>query len=103
MTNQEFGILFKKHIEAYEPDKLLDLAVSICKKLYFDYQTFTESHQWGDADLLMDAINLCDTTEVALIEEQVIEEMLIKIEPITPDSDDLEIGIAHTLSILVVQ
>lgn len=62
----------------------------ICKKLYFEYQKFVEIYQWGDVDLLMDAINLCNRSienEVAVTQ---IKELIHKVDLVTPHMNDFE-------------
>jgi len=60
----------------------------ICKKLYLDYKNFVEVNQWGDADLLMGTINICDSSIAQLPDIAKIKEFISKIDLITPHMDD---------------
>jgi uncharacterized protein YjaG (DUF416 family) len=88
MNYKEYVWLFKKQLETLSFQKQLDFAFTICKKLYFDYEKFVEVHQWGDAELLMDAIKLCEQGRAGLVDIQEIEKMLESVDSITPDMDD---------------
>jgi uncharacterized protein YjaG (DUF416 family) len=71
---------------SYKPQ--LKFAVLICKKLYFDYQKFTEIYNWGNADLLMDAILISERAIENTIDINVVNLLLPKIDLIVPDMDD---------------
>jgi uncharacterized protein YjaG (DUF416 family) len=88
MNHQEYTTLLKSNTFtlAYKPQ--LKFAVLICKKLYFDYQKFTEVYNWGDANLLMDAILICEQAIENAIDINQVKELLPKIESIAPDMDD---------------
>jgi uncharacterized protein YjaG (DUF416 family) len=88
MNYREYTTILKSQTssQAYLPQ--LKFAVLICKKLYFDYQNFTEVEKWGDANLLMDAINLCQQSIENSINAEEVEALLPKIDLITPDMDD---------------
>jgi uncharacterized protein YjaG (DUF416 family) len=94
MNYKEYVLLFRKQLEALSYQKQFDLALAVCKKLYFDYEKFVEVHQWGDADLLMHAIKLCEQGKAGLIDRWEIEKMLPRLDAIIPDMDDFgdEIG-----------
>ncbi len=47
-------------------------------------------HQWGDVDLLVDAIKLCEQGKTEPANKSKIEEMLLKVEKNTPHMDDFE-------------
>lgn len=66
----------------------LKFAALICKKLYFDYEKFTELENWGNADLLMDAINVCQNALEQPADSDIIKAVLPQIEQITPDMGD---------------
>ena len=88
MNYREYTTILKSQTssQAYLPQ--LKFAVRICKKLYFDYRNFTEVEKWGDANLLMDAINLCQQAIQNSINAEEVKALLPKIDLITPDMDD---------------
>ncbi len=88
MNYKEYVLLFKKQLYALPYQKQFELALTVCKKLYFDYEKFVQVHQWGDIDLLMDAIKLCDQGKAGLVDRLEIERMLPRVDAITPDMDD---------------
>lgn len=88
MNYKEYVSLFKKQLDTLPYQKQFDLAITVCKKLYFDYEKFVEVHQWGDADLLMEAIKLCERGKAGLVDRLEIEKMLPKVDAITPHMDD---------------
>jgi uncharacterized protein YjaG (DUF416 family) len=58
------------------------------EKLYVDYKRFSEIENWGNADLLMDAINVCQQALQNSIDNSKIKELLPQIDSITPHMDD---------------
>ena len=88
MNYKEYVSLFKKQLETLPYQKQFELAHTVCKRLYFDYEKFVEVHQWGDADLLMDAIKLCEQGKAGLVDKLEIEKMLPRVDSITPHMDD---------------
>ena len=88
MNYRDFIRILKNQTTSQLYKEQLHFAILICKKLYFDYQKFTEKYQWGDADLLMDAINLCQQSIENYANISQIKELLPKINSITPDMDD---------------
>jgi uncharacterized protein YjaG (DUF416 family) len=88
MNYKEYVSTFKSQLDTLSYQKQVDLALTVCKKLYPDYMKFVEVHQWGDADLLMKAITLCERGQTGLVDKVAIEKMLPKVDAITPDMDD---------------
>ena len=88
MNYRDYTTLLKSQTssQAYQP--LLEFAVLICKKLYFDYQKFTEVEKWGDANLLMDAIKICQQTLENTADTNEVKALIPQIDSITPDMDD---------------
>ena len=76
----------KTNLQPYK--KQLEFAVMICKKLYCEYQQFVKVYQWGDADLLMDAINVCQQSIENSADIYSIKELILKIDIIIPHMDD---------------
>ncbi len=94
MDYSDFTSKFKKQIASIPIKKQFVLALTICKNLYADYQNFVMVHNWGDTDLLMDAIRLCEKTNLVAIDKVKIQETILKIDSIIPDTEDFgdEIG-----------
>jgi uncharacterized protein YjaG (DUF416 family) len=88
MNYQEFTTLLKNQTSAQPYEPQLKFAVLICKKLYFNYQKFTEVYKWGDAELLMDAITICQQTIENPVDINQIKAIIPKINLIAPDIDD---------------
>ena len=88
MNYEEFNTEIKKQIEFLSYERRLEFAILIAKRLYFDYQKFSEVYNWGDPDLLMDGINICQQSLSYFIDNNQINELLLKIDLIRPDMDD---------------
>jgi uncharacterized protein YjaG (DUF416 family) len=88
MKYEEFIATFKKQVYALSAERLLHFALSVCKKLYFDYENFSVKHKWGNADLLMDAINFCEQAKTNSLEKAQVEVVLAEVVAITPDMDE---------------
>jgi len=88
MRYEEFLFRFNKQVFDLEYCRQLDLAISICKKLFFDYDEFTKKYQWGNSDILLDAIAICEQARLYPVNNSLVEQFLMKVDAITPDMDD---------------
>lgn len=88
MNYKEFSTTLKGQVDLLSYQKGLELAVAISKKLFFEYHNFYKNHQWGDPDLLLDAINICEASLSGVIDPSVVSESIHKIEAFTPDTED---------------
>ena len=114
MKYKEFTDSLKMQISALPFARQLDFAITICKRLYFDYQKFYNYEEWGNPELLMDAIKFCEQAKKVSPIKSEIETWLIKVEAITPDTEDFgdELGsyalnaciaVLHTLQFLLTK
>jgi uncharacterized protein YjaG (DUF416 family) len=94
MNYPEFISAFKNQVSALPYRRQLEFAIAISKTLFPEYQAFFEYHNWGNPDLLLDAINMAEQSFNSSIEQEKIEEMIPKIDSIVPHMDDYgdEIG-----------
>lgn len=88
MKYEEFITKFNKQVFSIDDNKRMTLAIEVCKKLYFDYVEFSEKFQWGDKDVLLDAIKILEQSKTQEINKSFIDQALKKIDLITPDMDD---------------
>lgn len=88
MQFKDFDTLYKQQVYSLSHEEGLNLAVEVCKRLYFDYEQFVSEENWGDKDLLMDAIQLCERAKSQLVDKSIIEDMLSKVDAVTPDTED---------------
>ena len=88
MKYEEFITKFNKQVFSLDYARQLTLAIEVCKKLYFDYVEFSEKNQWGDKDVLLDAITLVEQSANSDIKQELIDKTLSQLDTITPDMDD---------------
>ncbi|HEV7333648.1 MAG TPA: DUF416 family protein [Flavisolibacter sp.] len=88
MQFKEFDALYKQQVYSLTYEEGLSLAVEVCKRLYFDYERFVSEVSWGDKDLLMDAIQLCEQEKSHSVDKNIVEDMLTKVDAVTPDTED---------------
>jgi uncharacterized protein YjaG (DUF416 family) len=88
MTYQEFTSKFKLQATKTSYNNQIQLALSVCKKLFFDYQVFSDKNNYGDSDMLLDAIKLIEEAARAAFDKEVISKMIDSIMNITPDTED---------------
>jgi uncharacterized protein YjaG (DUF416 family) len=88
MTYKHFTATLQNQIASLSPKRRIESALKICKELFFDYQNFYEVHKWGNPDLLLDGINLSEKSLYGNVDFNKIQELIHKIESITPDMDD---------------
>ena len=90
MTYQDFTSIIQNQILLLPQKRQLELAIKICKELYFDYQNFSEFYKWGNSDLLIDGINLSENALNGNIDFPNIKELIPRIGFVTPDTDDFD-------------
>ncbi len=88
MTFQEFTKKFKRHIATLSYQKQIDLAIEICKKLFFDYEQFSTSNNWGNSDLIIDTIKFIEDEKNSRVDKVLLKERINQVEIITPDTED---------------
>ena len=76
-------------VETASYETKFNLALDICKNLYPDYVSFATQHSFGDAALLQQAIDFCETSFLQQdSDNHATDEFIQKIESITPDSEN---------------
>lgn len=88
MTYQEFTSTIQDRISKLPQKGRLELAIKICKELFFDYQKFYEVYHWGNPDLLLDGINLSEKTLNGKLNYLKIKELMSEIDSVTPDTGE---------------
>jgi uncharacterized protein len=88
MQYEEFITTFNKQVSSIDFTRQLALAIDICKKLYFDYAEFSDKFQWGNKDILMDAIKVLEESKTNDYNQIIIDQMLTRLESVTPDMDE---------------
>jgi uncharacterized protein YjaG (DUF416 family) len=88
MTYPEFTNTFKRQVDKLSYQRQIELSISVCKKLFFDYQKFYEENRWGNPDILLDAINLVEQSRTIKPNRTELETILWKINEVTPDTED---------------
>ncbi len=88
MNYQHFTKVIQIQISSLTHKKQLALALKICKELFIDCKTFSETYNWGDPDSLLDGINLCEKALNGEIDYSKISALMPKIYSVIPDTDD---------------
>jgi uncharacterized protein len=89
MSFVEFNKILQSHINTLTYEKQFELALSVSKRLFPDYKDFFYENQWGDPDVLLDAIELCQQHKKET-SENILKEMLLKVDSVTPHTEDFE-------------
>jgi uncharacterized protein YjaG (DUF416 family) len=88
MNYQEILAEFEAHVQSLSKRKKLEAGIAICKSLFFDYQRFFETYGWGNPDVLLDAIHICEQSLVGQTDISIVTHLVEKVDGITPDIDD---------------
>ena len=56
------------------------------------YQQFYLENNWGDPDLLLDSVKMCELSKIQEVSVHSVKEMLPKVDKIIPDTEDFEDG-----------
>ena len=90
MKYEDFNILFQSKVNSLPREKQVDLAISVCKRLFPDYQQFHFENNWGNTDTLLDSIKICELNKANEINVQSVKDMLPNVNKIIPDTEDFE-------------
>lgn len=85
MKYEEFITKFNKQVFSINNNKQLGLAIEVCKKLWFDYVAFSDKYQWGDKDVLLDAIKILELAKLQEIDKTLLDQTIENIDFVTPD------------------
>ncbi len=88
MKYKEFNDTIQRQISLMPMQQGLELIVDICKRLFFDYQKFSETYHWGEPDYLLDGIGVCEKALAHYPDATVVKDLIQKIESVTPDTED---------------
>jgi hypothetical protein len=88
MNYQDFTDILQNQVLLLPPKRQLELALKICKELFFEYQMFSKTYNWGNPDLLLDGINLSEKALSGDLNSSKIKDIMPKIDSVTPDMDD---------------
>ncbi|TBO42712.1 DUF416 family protein [Pedobacter kyonggii] len=88
MTQLEFIKLLEHKVTGSSPTVLIDFALDICERLQPEYTSFSENHNWGDANLLKECIEFCRVGKGTMVNHSDIKFYLDKLDPNIPDMDD---------------
>ena len=87
MNYAEFSNTFKMQIIQMSFERRLSFGILISKKLYPDYEIFSEEEKWGNPEIIKEAIALCEKSRDTEIDLSEFELMMEKIGEVTPDMD----------------
>ncbi len=88
MNYQEILAEFEGQVQCLSNRKQLEAGIAICKSLFFDYQRFFETYRWGNPDVLLDAIHICERSLVGQTDISVVTFLVKQVDDITPDMGD---------------
>ena len=88
MNYREYVAIVKSQISSRSYIEQLKFAVLVCQKLYFYYQKFYTIYEWGNPDLLIDAILLCQKAIDNSTDINQIKKILPEIDKIVPETED---------------
>jgi len=92
MTHFDFVKKFNNQLSAISYYQQLSIAIEVCKKLYCNYLLFIEKYQWGNPDILLDAIDMLEQSKTRQIELDSINTTLQNIDSIMPEMSDYEMS-----------
>jgi uncharacterized protein YjaG (DUF416 family) len=71
-------------------ETLIFFSIDICKRLIDDYIAFYNKCNWGNPEILKEAIKYCEETEFTQIDRGKVKDFIHKVEKITPDTENFE-------------
>jgi len=86
-------------ISKSKTETLVVFSIDICKRLIDDYVDFYNKYNWGNPDILKEAIKYCEETEFTKIDREKVKDLIHKVEKVTPDTEDFEnIEVSYALN-----
>jgi hypothetical protein len=79
---------FEGNLQSLPNDKRLKAGIAVSKKLFFDYQRFFETYHWGNPDILLDAIHICEESSNGRTDIPMVKSIAGVLDSIIPDMDD---------------
>ncbi|MBD1366212.1 DUF416 family protein [Mucilaginibacter sp. ZT4R22] len=89
MTQKDFNKKLTKQLSSLPAYRTVEFGLYVCRKLYPDYVFFSVRNQWGDANLLQEAIDYCDANKhLKDIKNFNTQRLIGAVDIITPDTED---------------
>lgn len=80
-------------------ETLIVFSIDICNRLIDDYFDFYIKYNWGNPNVLNEAIKYCEETNFTKIDKEKVKDLINKVEKITPDTEDFEnIEVSYALN-----
>nr|WP_294941873.1 DUF416 family protein [uncultured Mucilaginibacter sp.] len=100
MIHEEFYKKLAKQLSALPAYRTVEFGLYVCRKLYPDYVFFSVCNQWGDPNLLQEAIDYCDANKhLKGIKNFNTKRLIDVIDMITPDTEDFgDGGVSYALN-----
>jgi len=78
---------------------LIVFSIDICNRLIDDYVDFYIKYNWGNPNVLNEAIKYCEETDFTKIDKEKVKDLINKVEKIIPDTEDFEnIEVSYALN-----
>jgi uncharacterized protein YjaG (DUF416 family) len=90
MNYEQFNIKLKSQIAELSYAKQIKFSLTICKRLFFDYEVFSKKNGWGEPNTLLDAIIYVDNNDAEHYNIEEINYLFNAVMAVTPDTEDFE-------------
>lgn len=77
-------------ISKSKTETLVAFGINICERLIADYVFFYNKNNWGNPEILNEAIKYCEETQLSQINSQKVKFLISEVEKVTPDTENFE-------------
>lgn len=88
MTYTDFIQQLPAQTSAVSYEKGLEMIIPLCRKLLSDYHTFYVRNQWGDPEVLEEAIRCLEAANAGVVNQQEIEPLSERLYAVIPYMED---------------
>lgn len=89
MTVSEFTPLLTRQLNGLTNEKAADFALNICRRLFPEYTDFSVRNNWGDPEVIEEAISFCTQNKTFQnVEFEKVKKLHKAVELVIPDMDD---------------
>ncbi|MEP3210846.1 MAG: DUF416 family protein [Maribacter sp.] len=84
----KYHIQLRNNLQKISFKRKLNFAIQICERIYPEYLKFYELNDFGNPELLEKGIDVCRKYEKSKFSEKEINDLILKIKSVTPDTED---------------
>lgn len=78
----------KRNVNTISISRNLEFAIEICKRLLPEYIDFEKKHNWGNPNLIIKGIEICEESTPIPTDRKKIKDLIQKLNSVVPDTEE---------------